>query len=89
MRRLQEHRVAVPEPRKFYNVAEVARMFNMSDMTFYRAIQDGQFPAVRVRGRFAIPAKAIDEMIDFAVANNVVVDAASWVPTEGVPNAQP
>jgi len=76
-------RVANPEAPRFYSVAEVARMFGMSQMTVYRAIADGQFPAVRIRGRLIVPAKAIDDMAEVAVAEQTVVDAANWV-TEGV-----
>ncbi|HEY3263299.1 MAG TPA: hypothetical protein VGJ95_24005 [Pseudonocardiaceae bacterium] len=52
-------------------------------MTVYRAIADGQFPAVRIRGRLIVPAKAIDDMAEVAVAEQTVVDTANWV-TEGV-----
>ena len=48
------------EARRFYSVAEVARMIGTSDMTLYRAIRAGEFPAVRIRGRLIVPAKALD-----------------------------
>jgi excisionase family DNA binding protein len=69
--------------RQFYSVAETARIFGMSEMTLYRAIHDGQFPAVRIRGRLIVPAKAIEAMVDAAVGNGELVDAADWV-TGGV-----
>jgi hypothetical protein len=53
-------------------------------MTLYRAISEGQFPAVRIRGRLIIPAKAIDDMTTSAVDAGGVVDAARWVGTGGV-----
>ena len=46
------------DSRRFYSVAEVARMLGMSTMTVYRAIAEGGFPAVKIRGRLIIPAKA-------------------------------
>ncbi|MDN5852373.1 MAG: helix-turn-helix domain-containing protein [Actinomycetia bacterium] len=64
----------------FHSVAEVARMFGMSPMTVYRAIAAGEFPAVRIRGRLIVPARALEEMIDAAIADQSMVDAASWVP---------
>lgn len=64
---------------KFYSVAQVARMFGMSPMTVYRAIAAGEFPAVRIRGRLIVPAKAVDAMADVATAEQTVVDAAGWV----------
>ncbi|WP_211177073.1 helix-turn-helix domain-containing protein [Pseudonocardia acidicola] len=67
---------------RFYSVAQVARMFGMSPMTVYRAIAAGEFPAVRIRGRLIVPAKAVEAMVDAAVADGSVVDAAAWT-TEG------
>jgi len=63
----------------FYSVAQVARMLGMSPMTVYRAINAGEFPAVRIRGRLIVPAKAVEAMADEAVADRTVVDAADFV----------
>lgn len=68
------------EPRRFYSVAEIARMIGTSKMTVYRAIAAGEFPAVKIRGRLIVPARALDEMVDAAVADQSVVDAGNWVP---------
>jgi hypothetical protein len=57
-------------------------MLGMSEMTLYRAIAAGEFPAVRIRGRLIIPARALDEMVDAALADGRAVDAADWVPGE-------
>jgi excisionase family DNA binding protein len=65
-------------PPRFYSVAEAALMFGISPMTLYRAISDGQFPAVRIRGRLIVPAKAVEAMSDAALAEQGVVDAAGW-----------
>jgi len=48
-------------------------------MTVYRAISAGEFPAVRIRGRLIIPAKAIDAMAEIATTEQTVIDAAGWV----------
>ena len=58
MRALSLRSEAAPEPRRFYSVAEIARMLGMSKMTVYRAIAAGEFPAVKVRGRLIVPARA-------------------------------
>lgn len=52
-------------------------------MTVYRAINEGAFPAIRVRGRFAVPAKAIDKMEAVALETRSVVNAADSVDTTG------
>ncbi|MCA1675022.1 MAG: helix-turn-helix domain-containing protein, partial [Actinobacteria bacterium] len=64
------------EAPRFYSVAQVAAMLGMSAMTLYRAIADGQFPAIRVRGRLIVPAKAVEAMAEAAVVDHTVVDAA-------------
>jgi excisionase family DNA binding protein len=63
---------------RFYSVAQVAAMFGISPMTLYRAISDGQFPAVRIRGRLIVPAQAVEAMAEAAVAEQGIVDAAGW-----------
>lgn len=75
--------LAAPVPEtapRFYSVAQAAQMMGMSAMTLYRAINSGGFPAVRIRGRLIVPARAIDAIIELAVAEQTVVDAADWVP---------
>lgn len=67
------------EAPRFYSVSEVARMLGTSEMTLYRAIKAGQFPAIRIRGRLIVPAKVLDAMTDAAVEQNAAVDAADWV----------
>ncbi|GAA2517882.1 hypothetical protein GCM10010201_13400 [Pilimelia columellifera subsp. columellifera] len=54
--------------KRFYAVAEAARLLGLSEPTLYRAIRGGQFPAIRVRGRYVVPAAAIDQMEAEALA---------------------
>jgi excisionase family DNA binding protein len=68
-----------PEARpRFHTVAEAAAILRTCDMTVYRAIRSGGFPAVKIRGRYVIPARALDEMEAAAVSGRAVVDAANW-----------
>lgn len=69
---------------RFHSVAETARILGVSDMTVYRAIRTGQFPAVQLMGRLIIPAKVIDEIIDAAIDGGVFVDTQDWTPDGGV-----
>jgi excisionase family DNA binding protein len=64
------------EPPRFYSVAQVAQMLGMSTMTVYRAIRDGEFPAIRVRGRLIVPAKAVEAMGDTAVTARSIAGAS-------------
>ncbi|MDX5460187.1 helix-turn-helix domain-containing protein [Micromonospora tulbaghiae] len=59
-------------PRRFYTVAEAAQLLRTCDMTLYRSIRAGEFPAVRIRGRYVVPAKAIDAMETGALTNGLV-----------------
>ncbi|MGQ0631952.1 MAG: helix-turn-helix domain-containing protein [Sporichthyaceae bacterium] len=70
---------ASSEPPAFYSVAATAKMLGTSEMTLYRAIHDGQFPAVRVRGRLIVPAKVIDALATAAVDGQCLIDTATWV----------
>jgi excisionase family DNA binding protein len=65
--------------RAFYSVGEAAELLGMCDMTLYRAIRDGQFPAVRIRGRLIIPARVIEAIANAAVDSGTLVDVAEWV----------
>jgi excisionase family DNA binding protein len=70
---------AAPARRRFLAVADAARLFGVNEMTLYRAIRGGEFPAIKIRGRYVVPAKAIDAMEADALATGLV-DAADYVP---------
>jgi len=73
---------AAPAAPRFYSVAQVAAMLGTSPVTLYRAIREGEFPAVRIRGRLIVPAQAVEAMVDAALAEHTAVDAADWVPRQ-------
>src|ERR1700754_5135668 len=69
----------------FYDVRGVAEMFKMSRMTVYRAIRSGELPAVRIRGRWLVPAKVIDALVaqaEAAVSERPVVAVSEWTSQE-------
>jgi excisionase family DNA binding protein len=71
----------IPPPARkprFFCVAAVAHMLAVSEVTLYRAIRSGEFPAIKVRGRYVIPASALDAMERAAVDTGQMVDAADW-----------
>lgn len=68
-----------PEP-QYYSVSQTAKIFGISPVSLYRAINAGEFPAVRIRNRVFVPMRAVREMTDAAVATQSVVDAAEFVP---------
>jgi len=64
--------------RRFLSVAASALELDVSEVTLYRAIHDGHFPAIKIRGRYVIPAKALEAMERAALAGGAMVDAADW-----------
>jgi excisionase family DNA binding protein len=64
--------------KRFMSVAEVAAELGVSAVTIHRAIAANEFPAVKVRGRYLIPSKVLDDMSETAIRENRVVDAAEW-----------
>lgn len=68
---------------RFYTVAEVAEILRVDDGTVYRAIHASEMPAVKVRGRYVIPARALDEMEETALSACTVADPADWVDSYG------
>ena len=56
--------------RRFYTVTEAAQLLRLSAPTLYREIRAGRFPAIRIRGRYVIPAKAVDAL-EQAALNDV------------------
>jgi excisionase family DNA binding protein len=69
---------------RFLSVAAVARILGVSEVTLYRAIHAGEFPAVRIRGRLIVPAKAIQALADAAVADHSLVDTSGRSPQADV-----
>lgn len=53
---------------RFYSVAEAAKLLKISEVTIYREIAEGDFPALKFRGRYVIPARAIDQLEADALA---------------------
>jgi excisionase family DNA binding protein len=48
--------------RRFLYVKEAAALMRVSDVTLYREIAAGRFPAVKIGTRYSIPVRAIDAL---------------------------
>lgn len=64
--------------RQWLSVSEVAEELGMSQMTLYRLIDRGEFPAVRFGRRLTIPARVLEELAAAALARGCTVHAAEW-----------
>ena len=75
-------RLGQPGPRlgerRWLSVAELARELGMSQMTLYRVIAAGEFPAVRIGRRLVVPARVLDDMAAAALATGTTVNTAEW-----------
>ena len=63
-------------PKTFFTVRETAEALRVDPATIYRAIRDNAFPAVRLRGRYVIPVRAVEELADRAVESGGCLDVA-------------
>lgn len=64
-----------------YSVPEAAALLSISQEYLYRLIQADGFPAVRMRsagrqGRYVVPAKAVELLLDVAATNGSCVESA-------------
>lgn len=64
-----------------YSIPEAAALMSISQEYLYRLVQGEAFPAVRMRlrsghGRYVIPAKAIEKLLNDATESGACVDAA-------------
>ena len=62
---------------------EAAALLSISQEYLYRLIQAGGFPALRMRlggnqGRYVVPARAVEKLLDDASANAGCVDVDEW-----------
>ncbi|TKG68342.1 helix-turn-helix domain-containing protein [Prauserella endophytica] len=58
----------------FYTVREAAEVLRIGASTLYRIIREGDFPAVRLRSRYVVPAEALEQLLAEAKATGSVVD---------------
>lgn len=65
-------------PTNFLLVREAAEIMRMDDSTLYRHLREGRFPAVKVGGRYLVPAAAVEQMAEDALVSGQCVVVAQW-----------
>jgi excisionase family DNA binding protein len=60
----------------FYTVREAAAVLRCDPATLYRAIRDDEFPVVKLRSRYVVPAQVLNQLIQDAVDTGACVDIA-------------
>jgi len=61
----------------FYTVREAAAVLRVDPATIYRAIRENNFPAVRVRNRYVVPAAAVEQLALEATTSGQCIDVAT------------
>ncbi|WP_262062622.1 helix-turn-helix domain-containing protein [Streptomyces sp. STR69] len=59
-------------------IAEAAEQLGVSYQTLWRAIREGEFPGIKIRGRILVPTKAIELLMESVTRSGQLVDAADW-----------
>jgi excisionase family DNA binding protein len=62
----------------FLLVREAAEIMRMDDSTLYRHLRGGRFPAVKVGGRYLVPAAAVEQMAEEALVSGQCVVVEQW-----------
>jgi excisionase family DNA binding protein len=76
-----------------YSVPEAAALMSVSQEHLYRLIRAGTFPALRMRartvnGRYVIPARAVEALLDAATDANSLIDVEASTATTRLGGAQ-
>jgi excisionase family DNA binding protein len=59
-------------------IAEAAEQLGVSYQTLWRAIREGEFPGIKIRGRILVPIKAIELLMESVTQSGQLVDVAEW-----------
>ncbi|GGX16594.1 helix-turn-helix domain-containing protein [Streptomyces chartreusis] len=59
-------------------IDEAAEQLSVSYQTLWRAIRDGEFPGIKIRGRILVPIRAIELLMESVTRSGQLVDAADW-----------
>ncbi|GAB3765672.1 helix-turn-helix domain-containing protein [Microlunatus parietis] len=59
-------------------IPEAAELCSVSREHLYRLVRTGAFPAVRMQGRYVVPAAAVEQLFKTAAAVAGAVEVAEW-----------
>lgn len=60
----------------WFSVAEAARALQVGEETLRRCIKAGEFPCVRLGGRYLVPAQALEDLEQRALSGWKLVEAS-------------
>ena len=66
-----------------YTIPEAAALCSVSQEHLYRLVRDDAFPAIRMqrgqgKGRYVIPARAVEELLNAAADGGGCIEASEW-----------
>ncbi|TWD81645.1 excisionase family DNA binding protein [Kribbella amoyensis] len=69
-----------------YTIPEAAALCSVSQEHLYRLVRDNAFPAIRMqrgdgKGRYVIPARAVEQLLQDAASGSGCVEASDWSST--------
>lgn len=73
-RALRKRAAGVPT----YSVPEAASLLSISPEHLYRLVKADEFPAVEMRGRYLVPAAALDDLLGTATESGSRIDVAGF-----------
>lgn len=59
-------------------IPEAAALCSVSREHLYRLVRSGAFPAVRMKGRYVIPAAVVEQLFESASSNSEALDVSEW-----------
>lgn len=66
---------------QFLTAGEAAELMRVSDDLIYDLIRAGEFPAIKLRNRYVVPLRALQQLEADALAAGSVVDVTEWTAT--------
>lgn len=61
-------------PPVFYTVREAAAILRVAPSTLYRSIRESAFPAVRLRTRYVVPVRAVEQLVEEVLESGALID---------------
>ena len=62
----------------FFTATEVARLFRLDESTLYRHLRAGNFPGLKIGGRYVVPRAVVDRLVADVLHTGRCVDLGSW-----------
>lgn len=62
----------------FFTATEVARLFRLDESTLYRHLRAGNFPGLKIGGRYLVPRAVVERLVADVLHTGRCVDLGSW-----------